>query len=334
MSGAAWIRPRGDEDVPYLARLSERAPDPLFVMGLHRSGTTWLYQQLDRLLPVTSSTAHDVLAYPRLLALQAKSALEADRAALDARFASLGLSDRQLDAIPLSHATVEEYGWVLLHRSGRPWLDGRNAAVLFELCRKLAAIRPGARAVLLKNPWDHGSGPALAALHPGARFVFISRDPRWVVDSQLHSALLSRRADLAYLEMLIGPSRGARALLKASRVMSRALGEGAFVAATVRVLFDRVTSELGRQRRSRDGLPARVQMEVRYEDLVRDPPKHLGRLVEFLGLPPRADFSGLKASPRPRPLHPAIVERAASFVAGLRRKGLWDPAWAAEDGAA
>jgi Sulfotransferase family len=329
-----WVPPRGDEDGPHLARLSAPAPDPVFVMGVHRSGTTWLYEQLDRLLPVTSATAHDVLAYPRLLALQAQGALDADRAALDARFAFLGLSDRQLDAIPLGHATVEEYGWVLLHRRRRPWLDRATAPVLAELGRKLAAIRPGARAVLLKNPWDHAAGPELVALHPGARFVFLSRDPRWILDSQLRSALLSRRARLPYLEMLVAPAAGGRALLRMSRMMSRAFGERAFAAATARVLIGRLTRELARQRRSREGLPARVQVEVRYEDLVRDPATHLGRVADFLGLPPRAGLSGVTARPRPRPLHPAIASRVPQLAAVLRGQGLWDPAWAAAESGA
>lgn len=321
-----WTPPRGDEDAPHLAGLRDGPAVPVFVMGLHRSGTTWLYEQLDRLLPVASATAHDVLAYPRLLDLQARGALEVDRAALDAHFRALGLVDRQIDAIALSHAMVEEYGWVLLRRSGRPWLDRRSAPVLTELCRKLVAIRPQARAVLLKNPWDTGRGPEIRALFPAARFVFLSRDPVWTVDSQLRSALLFKDAETPYLDALMRPSYRARVALEALRRVSRPIGERLFTSAAVRSLMDRVTREMERYRRSRGGLPPATWIEVRYEDLLRDPATHLGRVIEFLGLPSRGDPATVRPKPRERALHPAVASRREAFLSSLRRRGLWEPA--------
>lgn len=323
----AWTPPRGDEDAPHLAALEEAELRPVFVMGLHRSGTTWLYEQLDRLLPVASVTAHDVLAYPRLLDLRARGALEADRAALDAHFRALGLVDRQIDAIALSHAMVEEYSWVLLRESGRLTADAKNAPVLRELCRKLLVVHPGARAVLLKNPWDQGAGPELAALLPGARFVFISRDPVRILDSQLRNGLLFKESDTPYLDSLVRPSRLARLVFGAQRLFSRVVGERVFAWFAARSLVKAVTRELGRYRRSRDGLPPGSWIEVRYEDLLRDPATHLGRVIAFLGLEPREDPATVKPKPRERPLHRAVEARRAAFVERLRRLGLWDPAW-------
>jgi hypothetical protein len=320
-----WTPPRGDEDAPHLARLRDAPLVPMFVMGLHRSGTTWLYEQLDRLLPVASATAHDVLAYPRLLDLQARGALEMDRAALDAHFRALGLVDRQIDAIALSHATVEEYGWVLLRQSGRPWLDRRSAPVLTEVCRKLAAIRPQARAVLLKNPWDTGGGPQIRALFPAAKFVFLSRDPVWIVDSQLRNGFLFKDVETPYFDALIQPSLRARLAVDALRRMSRLVGERAFTSAAMRLLMSRVTRELERYRRSRDGLPPAARIEVRYEDLLRDPATHLGRVIEFLDLPPRGHPATVRPKPRERALHPAVASRRAAFVASLSQRGLWEP---------
>ena len=39
---AFWKAPRGNEDVPHLERIRDTKYSPVFVMGLHRSGTTWL----------------------------------------------------------------------------------------------------------------------------------------------------------------------------------------------------------------------------------------------------------------------------------------------------
>ena len=328
MGEPAWTPPRGDEDAPHLASLAAVAePRPVFVMGLHRSGTTWLYEQLDRLLPVASVTAHDVLAYPRLLDLHARGALEQDRAALDAHFRALGLVDRQIDAIALSHAMVEEYSWVLLRLSGRLEVDRRSAPALRELCRKLRVLRPDARAVLLKNPWDQGSGPLLRSLLPEARFVFISRDPVRILDSQLRNGLLFKTTDTPYLDSLVRPSRLARLVFGAQRLFSRLVGERVFAWLAARSLANAITRELQRYRASRDGLPAGAWIEVRYEDLLRDPAAHLGRVIAFLGLEPRAEPASVQPKPRERPLHPAVEARRPAFVARLRRLGLWDPAW-------
>lgn len=320
-----WIAPRGDEDRAHLAGLGERPFVPVFVMGLHRSGTTWLYEQLDRLVPVASVTAHSVLAYPRLLELAARGALEADRAALDAHFRQLGLTDRQIDAIRLHHGMVEEYGWVLLARAGKLHLDARTAPLLSELCRKLLVTRPeaaGHGTVLLKSPWDCGRGVEIKALYPAARFVFIRRDPLRIVDSQLRNGLLFKTTETPYLDSLIAPSRLARVVFGGQRVFSRVVGERVFASLAVRSVMNSVVRESHGYRRSLEGVPAGDRIEVRYEDLLREPALHLGRVIEFLGLAPREDPASVQPKPRERPLHPAVEARREGFLARLKREGL------------
>ncbi len=311
-----------DEDAPWRALLEGVPIRPLFVVGLHRSGTTFLYESLARVLPLAPLTAHHVLCYPRLLNRFQQGTLHADQDALDAHFAALGLSDRQVDAIALSHAMVEEYGWLLQRFGGSVHLERKTRPLFDDLCRKLLVLHPGAQAALLKNPWDTGWAPQIHRLYPQARFVFIARHPLRILHSQLENALLFGGTEAEYLQMLLAGFPLGRAVIGAQRRLYRWVGRERYARLMLRVLMSDVRRELGRYLASWAALPEGCKLEVTYPALTERPAETLGAVARFFGLTPTCPLETIAPRPRARPLHPEVERVGERFLAGLRARDL------------
>ncbi|MBL4607883.1 MAG: hypothetical protein JKY01_08660 [Pseudomonadales bacterium] len=102
--------PKNNEDQKYLASLKDTPVNPIFIMGLHRSGTTFLYDSISRCFPVANLTLYDIFYYHRLLKNRAEENEQHDRALLNRAFRSVGITDRRLDSAWVEDTTVEEYG--------------------------------------------------------------------------------------------------------------------------------------------------------------------------------------------------------------------------------
>ena len=319
-----------DEDAPLVAALPDGPLRPIFILGLHRSGTTFLYEALDRLLPAASLRAWHIAFYPRLLAGQADGRGAADRAAFDAYFRALGLRDRQIDAIALTAETVEEYGWVL-RRYGRSFkLEPKSDARFREMCKKLLALEGEPRGVrggevLLKNPWDTGEAASILARYPEARFVCITRDPIRIAASQWRNSLLFGSAATPYLDLLLEGFGLGKAVIRGQKLLYRVAGRERYAAVMLRWILKDVARELARYRAAVAALPGERWVEVPYERLVERPAEVLGRVVEFLGLEPRVPLDTIEPRPRERALDPALERRRAAFEARLEALDLRDP---------
>ncbi len=317
-----WPGPVADEDRPYLPLLAGVPARPHFIMGLHRSGTTFLYEALTEVLPLAALTAYHVLCYPRLLSRHQASTLHQDQAAFDAHLAALGLTDRQIDAIALSHATVEEYGWLLQKFAGSVHLTPKTQPVFDALCRKLLLLQPGSEAALLKNPWDTAHAARVHALYPRAKFVFIARHPLPILQSQLKNALLFGGSEADYLQMLLAGFPLGQAVIGAQRRLFRWAGEERYGRVMIRILMRDIRRELARYRDAWAALPADAKLEVTYPQLTERPVETLGRVAEFLGLAPRRPLESVAPRPRGGRLHPEVERVAERFLADLSRRGL------------
>ncbi|MEZ6186268.1 MAG: sulfotransferase [Planctomycetota bacterium] len=293
-----------------LAQAPEALP-PVFIVGLHRSGTTFLYEVLRDLLPLSCVTAFRVLRYPELLSLAADHRLPGARQELAQRFHAWGLGDRQIDAVALRPDMPEEYGWILAHARGRLTLGPRTEGVFGELCRKLAVLEPG-HTPLLKNPWDTAQVPWIAARLPRARFVFIDRDPLRVLQSQLGAAVVNA-GYAPYLDLLLARFRLGRAALAGQRLLLATLGRERFRRVMLRGLARDVVAQRAHFARAADAVEPTRQATVRYEDLIQDPARALEPVLELLELPLRAPLASVAPRPRQRPLDPLVETQAWRF---------------------
>ncbi len=308
-------------DDSFLGLLEGIRPRPVFILGLHRSGTTFLDQRLAAGLPVAPLTVLGVVRYDRLLDLHDSGALGEAGRALDETFRGWGMDTRRIDEVALSHDMPEEYGWILRRRAGSFRVNRRTAPVLDEICRKLHRIHPEASAVLLKNPWDAGRGARLLAIFPEARFIVIRRDPVAIVNSQFRVARYFGGTRDRFIELLFRGIPFGRTWLRVQRVVRRAGGPLLHARiALARILRD-VARETERLEASWRALPEPRRMAVDYESLVRDPDEVLARAGAFLGLPVRPDRARVPAKPRDPALLPEVAAVEAIFRRRLEKMG-------------
>ena len=168
--------PRPGDDASLLPLIQDVSARPVFIMGLHRSGTTFLYDSVARCFPMANLSLYHLFYYDRLLKNHQDANETRDRGTLNRLFRQLGITDRKLDAVYVDDNMVEEYGWMLRNHSFSMKVTASNRAVLDEMCRKLQYVTPGAQAVLLKNPWDTGNARQILEWFPNARFIYITRD--------------------------------------------------------------------------------------------------------------------------------------------------------------
>jgi hypothetical protein len=287
---------------------------PILIMGLHRSGTTWLYEALASVLPVATLSVYDIVHYGELLAAHEDGTAPSRRRAIDARLG--GAKTRGFDDIALSHATLDEYGFVLLRHAGRAVVDARTLPTFDELTRKLALLA-GRPDVLLKNPWDSRQGAFLAQHVPRAKFIFLRRNPVRILDSQMRMLDGFLAGENPLLELLFEGQEPEGTIFEAVRTARRLAGVERFRRLFTRVIEKHVRDEIGRLRASFAAVPPARRIELDYDELIVDPAAGLEPAVRFLELAPTRPLTTVKATPRGRDLLPAVAARAESLRAAL-----------------
>jgi hypothetical protein len=315
-------RVRTQDDACLRTDLGAVRPRPVFIIGLHRSGTTFLYRTLAGALPVASLTAYHVIHYDSILTQHHDGTAEAARRRLDGLFRSWGMATRRIDDVPLSHALLEEYGWVLRRRTGSFHASRRTAPLIDEINRTLQFLEPRSEAVVQKNPWDTGHVRSLLACFPEARFVFIERDPMAIVNSQFRIAKYSREERDPYLNLLLEGIPFGRAWMSLQRGARRAAGERLFVRIALRYITANVELELARLETSWAAVPPRLRLAVDYAGLVGDPEETLSRTQAFLALTLRSDAVRIRPEPRDATLLPEVAAIEARFRGRLKNKGI------------
>ena len=282
----------------------------MFILGLHRSGTTLVYSLLARAAGFNTVTAYHLAHYDELLYNRATGLEAAARERLTRRFAALGQADRGIDRVAATADTTEEYAFLLLEKSGVRHLTSENLPHLVELARKVTHLADNDRALLVKNPYDLSKLDLIRGAFPGARFVFVHRHPLRTLTSSvaaLRGLLASRNA---YTAALSAPYRKLHAdplALGVARVLFHernplgplllALG----AAGQVKHYLSHV-----------DRLPPDRVADLRYEDLCADPVATLTRVLRDLGEPVRdsgsiAGFIADTVAPRPIDVDPGVA---------------------------
>jgi hypothetical protein len=290
-----------------------------FIAGLHRSGTTFLYESLSRALPAAKLTVHDVLSFDRLVAAHATDGGLASREALARHFAERQARTRGNDALPLSPSTAEEYGWILKRRHGSFRSSDRTLPTLRDLICKLAYVHAEQRVILLKNPWDTGNAPYLAERFPLARFVFIRREPIEILNSELGNLLHFSGVSDVLLALLTKDIPSTRSLIALLRVVRSTLGARLFAHLAVRLLAADVASKLRAYDAALAAMPRGRVVEISYDDLVADPQGIVRSVAAFLGVPVSDAIHTIAASRRRDGLSPLVRGRERELLARLRR---------------
>ena len=148
------------------------APRPIFVLGRHRSGTTWLSNVLASLPEVYAPSheahrgVHESAFFSHLV-----------------RFCNHGRTSRDLAEIKDRFERSEFFRLTGLPQG--PEIVGRGSAAYFRDVMDAAAARAGARYWLEKTPAHTLHAKFIAESFPDAILVAVVRDPRDVVASNV-----------------------------------------------------------------------------------------------------------------------------------------------------
>jgi omega-hydroxy-beta-dihydromenaquinone-9 sulfotransferase len=248
--------------------------DPVFILGHWRSGTTNLHYLLSQDQQFGFVTMFQMVA-PELLFVGEK--------VLKPAFARVTPSKRPIDNLPLSidGAQEEEFGLATMspHALYHCWFFPRSLErylttyALFEnvaprvirewksayqwMLRK-AVLNSGGKRLLIKNPSNTARIRQLLELFPDARFVHIYRDPYRVFLSMRYMMTINYAA--LQLQTISSEQIEANVLRIYEAVMRQYL-------------------------RDRELIPAERLVEIRFEDLERDPLGELRRVYDRLDLP-------------------------------------------------
>ena len=305
--------PTQDEDKKLLHQLADIPEKPVFIMGLHRSGTTFLYDTVARSFPVAHLTLYHLFYYQRLLTNYHAQQEEQDKSTLNKCFAELGIENRSIDHTSITADTVEEYGFLLRRHTGSFKLNTGNVAFFRQLCRKLLVVENNTQAVLLKNPWDTGNALWIASQFPHARFIYISREPMAVLNSMLNALLAYLEQPQAYLEMLLsadGSRRGYRigyALWWSLRKLQQLTGSKVIALIARPLLARTVARQIAAYRAEINSLPPEQSIELDYTELVKDPEATVKRLQILLDLPLTGDVNKIEVKQRHN-LNPVLAD--------------------------
>ncbi|MBN2599908.1 MAG: sulfotransferase [Candidatus Thermoplasmatota archaeon] len=290
-------------DDEYRDRIKNTTFTPVFLLGLHRSGTTILYHLLNETGNFTTLTLYHVLQFDRLLYNHFHGLTEKEKQLINKVLKEKGITTRKTDAIQVSADYEHEYVYIFSKRN-YPWHITEKNKELFELlCKKITIISESDKPLLLKNPYDYPNFLTIKKMYPQAKFVFIQRNPLDVISStmKLWKGRLTEKDEFVSLYS------------KEMEVLYR----NPFLLFLYRVFYTMVFPPgvfevLRRVKTGTDSYVKNIQylskddyLSVRYEDLCEKPNEVMNTILTFLGRSSKRDFSGY-VKPRKLRLTPEV----------------------------
>ena len=300
------------KDTPYLTEINKVSFQPVFILGVHRSGTSILYKMLVETGFFNPSTAYHLINYDELLYNHHEKREETEKQRLTESFVKNGVSDRGIDRLMLTADFAEEYGFLLGNRTLRMSLSKKNILLFTELCKKIQFLAGNNKPLLLKNPYDFPNFLYIKQMFPSAKFVFIHRNPIKTISSLLnamriiieeknpYTARLSRVYDLVFSNrLLLYPLKFLFCILPRCVV----------------VFLTGTTVQATRYyQKNIDMLPVQDYISITYEELCSHPQETIQHIMEKLSVPmPQTyDITSL-INPRKREIDPC-VQRLQRFI--------------------
>jgi len=226
--------------------------------------------------------------------------------------------------------TVEEYGWLLRQVSYNISIQESNRARFEEICKKLLYVHPGAQSVLLKNPWDTGNAEQILRWFPQARFIYITREPIYILNSLVNAVHALGTGKQPFQTLLIDDFKmpGGKTTMNALygfwkflRALRRIAGYNLSTYVAIRpIAAQLVKKDLAAYYREIRQLPKESVYEVDYQAFNREPQRIMNELKDFLDLPFTADPAEIVPKPRTTRLNRAMQSYEARFKRMVERK--------------
>lgn len=286
-----------------MQRLFDTSFQPVFILGLPRSGTTILYRILDKTAQFNVVTLYHVLYHDQLLYHHFNGGQDESIQEIADYFARHGVDTREADSLSVGPRQPTEYGFMLPER-GFPWtINKKNSGRLAALCTKISYIEDNGRHILLKNPFDFANFMRIKTIFPQAQFIFIHRYPVDVLDSQIRGIRQIFRAKNNYLSLIFNKYEAAfdnplmRWFFKVSFSPYIPLG--------VLYMMQRVSRAAQYYVNHISELPREDYVSITYEQLCKQPSATIAHILNYFGLDASFD-AGKYIQPRDTETPPQI----------------------------
>ena len=310
--------PQKNQDDEFLHELKDVPVKPIFIMGLHRSGTTFLYDSVSKCFPVANLSLYHIFYYHRLMKSHHEGTEAKYRGTLNRLFRGLGITDRKIDAVYVDDKMVEEYGWMLRNESYHISVHETNKDFLKQICQKLLYVNPGAKSVLLKNPWDTAKASDILKWFPEAKFIYITRDPIYILNSQINAALDLMTGTQPFQTMLLDNFKvpGGKAAMtsfyaiwKLVRGIKKVTGNWLYPFIVKQFVKQSLKVDLAGYYRALEELPESSVYQLTYGSFNKDPVGKLKEIQAFLDLP----FDDAPESIKPKPRKGHLAEHLQRY---------------------
>ena len=295
-----------NSDEAYLGKVGPLPDRLIFLLGPHRSGTTYLHQALVDTGAFDYISYYDLVEFDRLIINQETGRREAVIQLLREEMEHFGPT-RGIDHMPINPLHAEEYGYVLEKRYHNIQQTSHISNTDFEplktLCRKKRFLSHEQKPLMLKNPIDFYDGfIRIAENFPTAQFIFIHRHPLTVFNSHIlmwRSLIKSKNPWLAKIDRSYDAVFDSPKLLQAiylSTLSPRGL----------QLLFDKLCNAYNFYLDHVSLLASDRVVSLRYEDLCKTPLDVLRRIIHNLDLPIVEECLGARPSPRKMAILPEV----------------------------
>jgi len=295
-----------NSDDSHLWKLGSLPDRLIFLLGPHRSGTTYLHQALVDTGAFDYISYYDLVEFDRLIINQESGRREAVIQSLGEEMENFGPT-RGIDHMPIHPLHAEEYGFLLEKRYNdlqqTSHISNTNFEPLKTLCRKKRFLSPEQKPLILKNPIDFYDGFIRISEHfPTAQFLFIHRHPLTVFNSHVlfwRNLIQSKNPWLAKIDRSYDAVFDSPQLLQAihlSTLSPRGL----------RLLFDKLCNAYDFYINHIQLLASDRVVSLRYENLCKTPLDVLRRIIHTLDLPIGEGCFENRPSPRKMAILPEV----------------------------
>lgn len=272
----------------YLSEIENVTFNPVFILGVERSGTSILYKLLNATNCFNPVTAYHIIKYSELLHNHINNLEKKSKEELTKFFEEASQMDRGIDRLKITPGFAEEYRFVLGQKTGQGKLNPTTLKTFIELCKKIRYISGNDKPILLKNPPDFSNFMYIKEAFPNAKFVFMHRNPIKTLNSQIRAmrillknkskymALLSPQYNKVFdNEIILSYYR----FIYSSITPIRAITAAKKLANSTDYFLENINS-----------LNQNDYVSTRYEDICSEPDAEIKKIMHFLNVKPESEI--------------------------------------------
>ena len=295
-----------DLDKPYLDKIENIKINPIFILGLPRSGTSILYKILSETETVNSVTSYHVIKYHQILSNHIHGNEQEEKTNINDYFEKIKLKDRGMDKLKIYADFPEEYGYILGKQTYEMNIVPDNIPLFIQLCKKIQYISENEKPLLLKNPYDFKNVLLIKEIFPNAKFIFISRHPEQILNSSMNAikSLLKNRHPYS----MITNRNYARFYNNPLALFFSRIFFFYYPILGMNYLLNFFKSQVNEFNNQYSHLPEEDYVFISYEELCEKPTQSLRKLIRFIDVKPKKniDFDRY-IKPRNIPINPIII---------------------------